>query len=111
MAIERAGIVAIACLVVGSPGSPAGGDRQRGSVWTRLGDELIERQFYDAVVFVPVAVAGSTIAQWQPGGELHESILETIEGAQAHGLTITHMLWHQGESDAISKTTADAYKM
>jgi hypothetical protein len=81
-----------------------------GSVWTRLGDKLIERQSYDAVVFVPVAVGGSTIARWQPDGDLHRSILDVIDDVKDHGLTITHMLWHQGESDAISQTSTTAYK-
>jgi hypothetical protein len=49
-----------------------------GSVWTRLGDKLIERQFYDAVVFVPIAVAGSTISRWRPGGDLHKSMLTSF---------------------------------
>ncbi|HSF04479.1 MAG TPA: sialate O-acetylesterase [Methylomirabilota bacterium] len=81
-----------------------------GSVWTRLGDKLIERQSHDAVVFVPVAVGGSTIARWQPGGDLHQAMLEVIADVKDHGLTITHMLWHQGESDAISQTSTTAYK-
>src|SRR5262245_61800347 len=35
---------------------------------------------------------------------------EAIDDAQNHGLTITHMLWHQGESDADARTSATAYK-
>jgi hypothetical protein len=85
----------------------AGGDG--GSVWTRLGDELIEKNYYDSIVFVPLGVGSTEIARWKSDGDLHVAILQAIRDVKAQGLAITHLLWHQGESDA-GKTSSAAYK-
>ena len=79
-----------------------------GSVWTRLGDRLVADGHYDAVVFVPLAVGNTAVASWTVDGELHAGILEAVREVQAQGLNITHLLWHQGESDL--NTPADAYR-
>ncbi len=79
-----------------------------GSVWTRLGDKLVATGHYDAVVFVPLAVGNTAIASWTVGGELHAGILNAVRDVQAQGLGVTHLLWHQGESDL--NTPADAYR-
>ncbi|HJU04298.1 MAG TPA: sialate O-acetylesterase [Nitrospiraceae bacterium] len=87
-----------------------GADHDGGSVWTRLGDILIERNLYDAVVFVPVALGGTEMARWHPGGDLHRSILDAIDHMHRQGLSPTHLLWHQGENDNLLKTGKDSYK-
>ena len=87
-----------------------GADGKGGSVWTRLGDRLIERNLHDAVVFIALGIKDSEIARWQPSGDLHQSILDAIQDLKNHHLSITHLLWHQGESDALLKTDADEYK-
>lgn len=81
-----------------------------GSVWTRLGDEIIEHKLYDEVVFVPMAVSASAIARWSPGGDIHPKLVQRIREAKSMGLTFTHLLWHQGESDAENKTAKAAYQ-
>jgi hypothetical protein len=87
-----------------------GATGQGGSIWTRLGDELIERELYDDVVFIPLAEGRTNIAKWGPGGSLHRKLIERIREARSMGLTFTHLLWHQGRSDALSKTTTAAYQ-
>jgi hypothetical protein len=81
-----------------------------GSVWTRLGDQLLERKLFDSVIFVPIGVGGSTIARWQPGGDLHEKLIQSIRSVTNSGLTITHLLWHQGESDTQRQTSKEQYQ-
>jgi Carbohydrate esterase, sialic acid-specific acetylesterase len=81
-----------------------------GSIWTRLRDQLINLDLYETVIFVPVGVNGSIIAQWQPGGDSHEKLLGSIKEVRDSGLTITHLFWHQGESDAIKNTGKEAYQ-
>ena len=66
-------------------------------------------QSYEAVVFIAIGVGGTTIARWKPDGDLHPRLLEAIRDVQAHHLAITHVLWHQGESDALLKTSRSAY--
>lgn len=88
-----------------------GANGNGGSVWTRLGDKLITSKQYDAVVFVSLGVGDTEIARWKPDGDLHPSLLlEAIRDLKEQNLSITHLLWHQGESDAILKTSMSAYK-
>jgi hypothetical protein len=79
-----------------------------GSVWSRLGDKLVRSGAYDRVLFVPIAVGGSRVQAWAPEG-LHFPRLVAVQKALAsQGLKPTHVLWHQGESDA-RWTTKEQY--
>jgi len=88
----------------------AGADGQGGSVWTRLGDKLIAAGLYDRVVFVPAAIGATGIAEWAPNGRLHQDLLRNVREARRARLVFTHLLWHQGESDAALGTTAEDYQ-
>lgn len=77
------------------PGATGNG----GSVWTRLGDMLVGGRDYDRVIFAPIGVGNTRIADWAPGGQLHERLTRAIDELRAAGLEPTHLLWHQGESD------------
>lgn len=83
-----------------------GADGTGGSVWTRLGDKLIASGLYETVIFVSIGVGGTEIARWAPEGDLHSRILKAIVDTQNAGLEITHLFWHQGESDAYTLNTA-----
>jgi Carbohydrate esterase, sialic acid-specific acetylesterase len=87
-----------------------GADGNGGSVWTRLGDKIMAEDLYDAVVFVPLGVGSTQIARWKSDGDLHLRILEAIDELKTQQLPITHLLWHQGEQDAILKTSKEEYK-
>jgi hypothetical protein len=87
-----------------------GANGEGGSVWTRLGDRLIAEKLYDTVIFVPAAVGATAIEEWTPDGPLHPLILKAIEDARKRRLKITHLLWHQGESDAVLRTSKIEYK-
>jgi hypothetical protein len=86
----------------------AGGDG--GSVWTRLGDRLIAAKYYDAAVFLTLGVGNAALARWTVNGDLHPRLVEAIRDVQSLGLPITHVLWHQGEKDAMLRTSKHAYK-
>ncbi len=87
-----------------------GANGEWGSVWTRLGDKLIAEKLFDQVIFVPAAVGATEIAQWAPDGPLHEWIMNAIDDAKKSRLKITHVLWHQGESDGVLFTSKADYK-
>jgi len=70
-----------------------------GSVWTRLADRLIAAGRAERIVIAPIAVGGSRIRRWAPGGDLYPRIGRTAAALDAAGLRVTHVLWHQGESD------------
>jgi hypothetical protein len=87
-----------------------GANGNGGSVWTRLGDKLIEAKLYDRVVFVPASIGATDISLWAPGGLLHKDLLRNVDEARKYGLRFTHLLWHQGESDAVLGISAADYE-
>jgi hypothetical protein len=87
-----------------------GADGKGGSVWSRLGDLLIASGRYDDVVMVGVAVSATEVARWSEGGDQYDRLIGALAEMRAHGLTPTHLLWHQGESDAKLGTTAAEYR-
>ncbi len=89
-----------------------GADGVGGSVWTRLGNDLLTAGMYDRVVFVPVAVGGTEIADWTPEVKKHfERVEKAVRDVQAAGLQFTHLLWHQGESDAYKHIDPASYRL
>lgn len=96
------------CYKARDPMLGASGDQ--GSVWTRLGDKLIEAGMYDRVVFVVVAAGGTSVRHWVPGSEMNNRMLSAVEQLGKTNITITHVLWHQGEADMKTGTTAAQYK-
>jgi len=87
-----------------------GANGEGGSVWSRLGDKLIAEGLFDTVIFVPAAVGGTEIARWTPDGDLFPLIARAIDDVQRRKLKFTHLLWHQGESDAVLFTHPREYQ-
>jgi hypothetical protein len=81
-----------------------------GSIWLRFAAKAIASGEFDSVVLVPFAVGASEIARWAPGGSLHGALLSVLASARDSGLTFTHLLWQQGEADAIARTSGQAYR-
>lgn len=98
-----------------------GATDNKGSVWGRLGDKIIESGMYENVIIKSIGVGGSPIICWTVNGtgigyqnrlygNYHARILEANEELKSLGLPITHILWHQGESDMKNGTTTVQYK-
>lgn len=81
-----------------------------GSIWLRLGAKAIASGAYDTVILVPFAVGTADVASFAPGGSLHEALLAVVSAARKSGLSFTHLLWEQGEADAIAHTSASSYR-
>ena len=84
-----------------------GADGVGGSFATRLGDILIQAGRYDRVIVVPLAVGGASLSVLNNEGA--ELLTNAISKLKAAGLTPTHLLFQQGETDATSTTTAEQY--
>ena len=84
-----------------------GTDGIGGSFATRLGDILIQAGRYDRVIIVPLARGGASLSFLNNEG----AVLTTngIAKLKAAGLTPTHILFQQGETDATSTTSAEQY--
>ncbi|MFO0802591.1 MAG: sialate O-acetylesterase [Gemmataceae bacterium] len=75
-----------------------------GSIWPPVGDALV-KSLRVPVGFANVAWGGTSSREWMPGGQLHKRLSDT-------GVTLGRaraVLWQQGESDVIEKTTTEKY--
>lgn len=86
-----------------------GATREKGSVWSRLGDMLIDKGLYTKVIFIPIAVGGSEIACWT-SGDCFKKLQETLQFLDSQHIQLTHIFWHQGETDNLKNTTEATYK-
>lgn len=86
-----------------------GADGDGGSVWGRLGDQLIESGAFDRVLIVPFGIGGTALREWTTGGRLHPRVEYATRQLKLTGIETTHVLWHQGEDDARDGTTSDNY--
>ncbi len=83
---------------------PAPDGSDGGSIWPALGDRLVT-ELNLPVGFVNVAVGGTSSTQWLPEGTLYPRLEST---GKSLGL-FRAVLWQQGESDVIEKTTVEQY--
>ena len=95
------------CYVAASP--LLGSTGFAGEPWTLLADQLIDAGAFDHVILAPVAVGASNVAQWAKGGALNASMIPLVQELATH-YRVTHVLWHQGESDFALKTDPARYK-
>jgi carbohydrate esterase-like sialic acid-specific acetylesterase len=80
-----------------------------GSVWSRLGDLAIGRGVFSNLIIAPIGVNASSITRWLNDGDLYNRISSTLEQLRKIKLEPTHVLWHQGEADAMQKMDGDTY--
>ena len=83
---------------------PAPDSSDGGSIWPPLGD-VLAKELGVPIGFSNVAVGATSSMQWMPQGSLHRRLVET-------GQTLGHfraVLWQQGESDVIAKTSTSDY--
>jgi hypothetical protein len=79
-----------------------------GEPWSAIADRLVADGRFDEVVLVPAAIGATALSEWIAGGELHPMLQQVVQDAQRH-YRLTHVLWHQGETDFSMKTKEDAY--
>jgi lysophospholipase L1-like esterase len=80
-----------------------------GSVWTLVGDKMIEKGLAKSVTVIPIGVGGVEVAAWAKGGKLHDLLLKTLDEVVRHNIEIDYICWHQGESDNIANTPKEVY--
>lgn len=75
-----------------------------GSVWSRLGDQLVAADNIP-VGFICVGVGATETGQWLPGTTNYNTLLKpAIQSFPPGGFRA--LLWHQGESDSIANISA-----
>jgi Carbohydrate esterase, sialic acid-specific acetylesterase len=94
------------CNVAASP--LLGTSGTAGEPWSAIGDRLVSTGAFDEVMLIPAAVGGSGLSEWTPGGDLNAMLKRVVEDAQRR-YRITHVLWHQGETDFAVHTNEETY--
>jgi hypothetical protein len=89
------------------PGGCGGG----GSVWPIVGD-LVAGSQEVPVCFRSATLTWTSSSKWMPGVEhfgfkLYENLVACAKAFPKHG--VRAVLWHQGESDSVAGSTAEAY--
>lgn len=79
------------------------------SVWTRFSDMLIDSGLYKKVIILPIGIGSTSIQCWSDG-DCNKKLQETLQFIEKDSIKITHVIWHQGESDNIENTPKDVYK-
>jgi hypothetical protein len=88
-----------------------GASNDGGSVWGRLADMLVQTGHYRSVLIVPIAVGGTFVKDWAPGGALHRRLRFALHRLRMAGLRADVLCWHQGEAEAnLTAVTADEYR-
>ncbi len=92
------------CWQLANDPQPASDNTQFGSIWPAVGDMLVATQQVP-IGFANVAYGGTSSTQWLPDTDLHKKLV-----AVGHTLKeFRGVLWQQGESDVIEKSTTEAY--
>lgn len=79
-----------------------------GEFLTTMSVRLLETGRYSQIILVPAGVGNSAIAAWQAGGPLNSMLMDLIENLLVD-YPVTHLVWHQGESDDRRKTETWRY--
>ena len=78
-----------------------------GSPWPLLGDMLV-KELDVPVAFASCGYGGTTTAQWQPDKQLYPRLQTVLKRLGPRGARA--ILWHQGESDALSGVSTETYQ-
>lgn len=81
-----------------------------GESWTLLSNKLINQGVAEHVVIIPSGIGGTPISRWQAGGDLNNMLISVVKGSSRQ-YRVTEVLWHQGESDFIEKTSEKQYML
>ncbi|MBF0153680.1 MAG: hypothetical protein HQL64_08075 [Magnetococcales bacterium] len=95
------------CFVASSP--LLGTTDQAGEPWTLLGNRLVQNHMADRVILIPAGIGGSPIKRWQEGGDLNKKMLSILDRVKPV-YRVTHILWHQGETDFALNTPKVEYE-
>ena len=72
---------------------------------------LVMSGSFDKIFLVPAAVGNTSIVRWSVGGDLNLMLRQTVNGLATSGFKVTHVLWHQGETDAAIGISEKEYRM
>ncbi|MBN1199718.1 MAG: hypothetical protein JXA23_10230 [Bacteroidales bacterium] len=78
------------------------------SVWTRLCDMLIDSSLYRRVILINTGIGSTTIRCWTAGA-CRDQLQECLTMIRERNIPVSHVIWHQGESDNLENTSGADY--
>ena len=85
------------CFVGNDPLPGADGDG--GSIWSRMGDLLVQRGHAKNVLLVAIGSGGSSVTEWVPDGKLYPRLVDAARSLKLAGFKPHVVAWHQGSRD------------
>jgi len=80
------------------------------SLWTKVASNLRARGYGREIVFVPLAVDATAIADWtRPSSRLRAALERLLADSIETNIRPDLIVWQQGEADARAGTTTDEY--
>src|SRR5262245_17844246 len=97
------------CYIAASP--LLGSSGTWGEYWTETANLLLRSHRFETVVLIPAAVSNSAVARWATmSSDINQMLRQTLNGLATARLTVTHVVWHQGEADAARGTREEEYR-
>jgi hypothetical protein len=81
-----------------------------GSLWTSLGPMLRAAGAADRVLFVPLGITTTSVAQWRRHPLLVQRLEATVRTLAQSNLAPTQVIWYQGEADSFNATKPEDYR-
>ena len=76
-----------------------GADGTGGSVWSRLGDRLVQRGLAKNVLLVAIGSGGSSVSEWVPDAKLYPRLVDAASSLRVAGIKPNFVIWFQGSRD------------
>ena len=81
-------------------------EQSRGNIFTQVADHLITAGIFQRVILIPIAIGGTPVNLWTTS--FGDRLMVAFKRAQAVGLTVTGVLWQQGEADVATSQASYA---
>jgi len=77
-----------------------GSSNEGGSQWIPFAESLLNNNYYDKVILIPIGVGGTYISDWIPGAYLHRRMILALNRINKKKLNPTAFFWQQGEAES-----------
>jgi hypothetical protein len=86
-----------------------GGTGAGGSIWSRLASAASTAPPRGGLIVAVFAIDASRMGQWIEPGPVSTNLASIADSLRAHQLTVSAVLWQQGEADARNATSREDY--
>ncbi len=86
-----------------------GGTGSGGSIWSRLASILGTQKLRNELIVSVLAVDATQAVNWVQPGPISTELTRTADALRSQRLTVSAVLWQQGEADARAATSKEDY--